>query len=300
MGQRRRGLTVLLALIALVSLRLGHAQSPPPPAAHWAHVALHPARTHPDDLEIGGDLTGLPPGHTRFVTYADLLQLPQVTATVRNDTNFTGSVHISGVLLEQLPALLGARPDAHLVTAICDDFYAAHFPIAYQRAHHPILVLRINGLDHAHWPIGAEHLPMGPYMISHADFHSTFQVLAHKEEPQIPWGVVRLDFRREADVYRPILPIGPEASSTSVQQGYLIARENCFRCHDRHGEGGVKANRSWSVVARRALTDPRWFAAYVRNPLAINPASQMAPSPQYDDATLAALRAYFIPFANTD
>jgi len=50
------------------------------------------------------------------------------------------------------------------------------------------------------------------------------------------------------------------------------------------------------VVARRAGTDPQWFDAYVRNPKKTNPASQMAASPQYDAATLAALRAYFVTF----
>jgi mono/diheme cytochrome c family protein len=288
---------VLLALMASVSLCRGHAQDTPQTSASAVRVLLHRTRTRPSDLEIGGDLAGVPAGQTRFVTYADLLKLPQVTATVRNDDNFLAPVRVSGVRLESLPALLGAKPDAHLVTAICDDSYAAHYPAAYLRAHHPILVLKINGLDHAHWPLGAEHVVMGPYMISHADFRSTFQVLAHKEQPQIPWGVVRLDLRREPDVYRPILPIGPTAKSVSVQQGFIVARESCFRCHDRHGEGGTKANRSWSVVARRAITDPRWFAAYVRDPTKINSASQMAPAPQYDDATIAALRAYFAPFA---
>jgi hypothetical protein len=35
----------------------------------------------------------------------------------------------------------------------------------------------------------------------------------------------------------------------------------------------------------------------VRDPKAINPDSQMAASPQYDAATLRALRAYFADFA---
>jgi hypothetical protein len=49
-------------------------------------------------------------------------------------------------------------------------------------------------------------------------------------------------------------------------------------------------------VARRAQNDPAWFDAYVRDPKKINAASQMAASPQYDDATLRALRAYFAEF----
>jgi len=297
MGQRSRIFTVLMALTASVSLSVAPAQTARPPAPR---IPLHRTRLHRDDLEIGGDLAGVPAGQTRFVTYADLLALPQVSVHVSDDTNFVGSVRIDGVLLESLPSLLGAKPGSRLVTAICDDFYEAHYPRAYLDTHHPILVLKINGLDPAHWPLGADKVPMGPFMISHAEFHSTFKVLSHTEEPQIPWGVQRLDFEREADVYRPILPIGREAASTTVQQGYAIARENCFRCHDRHGQGGTKAKRSWSVVARRAITDPQWFADYVRHPTKVNPASQMAASPQYDDATIAALIAYFKPFAHAD
>ncbi|SEG54258.1 Cytochrome C oxidase, cbb3-type, subunit III [Bryocella elongata] len=297
MGQRSWIFTVLMALMVSVSLFDAPAQTERPPGPR---IPLHRTRLHRDDLEIGGDLVGVLTGQSRFVNYTDLLALPQVSVRVSGDTNFVGPVRIEGVLLESLPALLGARPDARLVTAICDDFYEAHYPIAYQQAHHPILVLKVNGLDPLHWPLGSDKVPMGPYMISHAHFQSKMQVLSHREEPQIPWGVVRLDFENEAAVYRPILPIGPDAQSLQVQQGYAIARENCFRCHNREGQGGTKAKRSWSVVARRAITDPQWFATYVRAPNKINPATQMSGSPQYDDATIAALIAYFKPFAHAD
>jgi hypothetical protein len=36
----------------------------------------------------------------------------------------------------------------------------------------------------------------------------------------------------------------------------------------------------------------------VRNPQALNPHSRMAASPDYDDQTIAALRAYFATFAS--
>jgi mono/diheme cytochrome c family protein len=82
-----------------------------------------------------------------------------------------------------------------------------------------------------------------------------------------------------------------------VLSGYAIARQNCFRCHGRTDEGGTKSGTSWEQVARIAADDPRHFDAYVRNPKALYPQSEMAPSPQYDAATLAALRAYFSLFA---
>jgi hypothetical protein len=42
---------------------------------------------------------------------------------------------------------------------------------------------------------------------------------------------------------------------------------------------------------------PKDFAAYVHNPRTANPKAQMPGNPQYDDATLAALTAYFRTFS---
>ena len=265
-------------------------------AQEQARVALHRTRQSASDLEIGGSLAGVPRGQRRFVRYAELSALPLETHTVTDDTNFGKTVRITGVRLELLPALLGAERGASMVIAVCDDAYAAHYPAAYLRAHHPLLVLRVNGQLPARWPFGVDGVPMGPYMVSHASFRPSFQVLAHADEAQVPWGVVRLDFRREAEVYAPILPGAQYRENQQVQHGYTIARQSCFRCHANGNEGGLKSSRSWGVVARRAGTDPQWFDAYVRNPKKTNPASQMAASPQYDAATLAALRAYFVTF----
>lgn len=260
-------------------------------------LTLYAERQHADDLEIGGDLAGVPHGQTRFVSYADLLRLPQLHVTVTGDENFDHPVQVSGVLLEKLPALLGAEPDAHMVSAICDDHYEAHYTAEYLAAHHPILVLKLEGQDHAHWPVGAEKLPLGPYMISHASFRPSHTVLAHKEQPQVPWGVLRLDLRREADVYKPIEPKGTAADEALVKQGYVIARENCFRCHANGGEGGTKSKFQWDTLTRMAVRRPEWFAQYVRDPKSINPKTEMAASPEFDDATMKALRAYFGTFS---
>jgi hypothetical protein len=51
------------------------------------------------------------------------------------------------------------------------------------------------------------------------------------------------------------------------------------------------------VLAAMAKGSPEFFAKYVRNPQALNPHSRMAASPDYDDQTIAALRAYFSTFA---
>ncbi len=262
-------------------------------------IVLHRSRHAASDLEIGGSLEGVPKGETRFVSYEELLRLPQVSYMVSDDTNFGKTVQISGVALEILPALLGAKKDASMVIGLGDDQYAAHYPAAYLRAHHPLLVLRVNGKEPANWPEGVDGVPMGPYMVSHASYAPSFRVLPHEDEAQVPWGVVWMDVRRESEVYAPIEPHGAAANDPLVQHGYAIARQNCFRCHSRSGEGGLKSNRHWEDLAVKAVTDPKYFDAYVLDPKKMNPKSQMAASPEYDEATLGALRRYFSSFTGS-
>ena len=38
---------------------------------------MHEARSSPGDLEVGGEVAGVPSGSTRYVRYEDLLRLPQ-------------------------------------------------------------------------------------------------------------------------------------------------------------------------------------------------------------------------------
>ena len=259
-------------------------------------LVLQTERHAPSDLEIGGSLQGVPQGQTRFVSYQSLLSLPQETYTVADDQNFGTTVQISGVSLEKLPGWLGAQSGASMVIAICDDKYAAHYPAAYLQAHHPLLVLKVNGRQPDHWPFGVDRLPMGPYMVSHPSFKPSFRILSHDDEAQIPWGIVRLDLRREQTVYAPIEPQGAAAKDPVVQQGYVIARQNCFRCHSRSGEGGQKSKYLWRDLAQEAVTNPTNFDAYVPYPKSTGWQSQRSASPQYDDATLSALRRYFASF----
>jgi mono/diheme cytochrome c family protein len=265
------------------------------PEANY-HLVLQTARQAASDLEVGGSLQGVPQGQTRFVSYKSLLSLPQETYTVTDDANFGTTVQISGVSLAKLPAWLGAQDEATMVIAICDDQYAAHYPAAYVHAHHPLLILKVNGRKPDHWPLGIDRLPMGPYMVSHPSFKPSFRVLSHEDEAQVPWGVVRLDVRSEQSVYAPIEPQGAAAKDPVVQQGFAIASQNCFRCHSRSSEGGQKSKFLWHDLAQEAVTNPTQFDAYVRHPKNIRSQSQMAASPQYDDATLTALRRYFATF----
>jgi mono/diheme cytochrome c family protein len=243
-------------------------------------------------------LAGLPPGTTRYLTRADLLALPQVSYTVEDDPNFKGPTRVSGVLLEQLNQRFGSRPEAEMVVAVCSDLYQAHYPRSYVAALDPILVLTISEQPPERWPQDAEGhgMDMGPYLISHKAFTPSFHVRAHSDEAQIPWGVIRLEFRDEQKVLGAITPLGAHAKDPDVLDGYRIAQQNCFRCHNMGSEGGRKARHPWFVLAGWAAASPEYFSAYVRDPKRKNSQSQMPGSPQYDDATMQALIAYFRTF----
>jgi mono/diheme cytochrome c family protein len=260
---------------------------------------LHEKRQLPTDLEVGGALADLPPEATRYVSREELLAMPQASFTVADDTNFAGPAKIRGVKLEDLARALGAASTSDMVIAICDDGYLANYPRAYLEAHHPVLVLEVNGEPPPRWPKAAEDhtSDMGPYMISNPKFTSSFKILSHVDEAQIPWGVVRLEFREEKKVFDAIAPRGPQAQDRGVQDGLHIAEQNCFRCHNAGREGGKKSGRSWGSLGALAATSPKVFAAYIRAPQAKNPQAQMPGNPQYDDATLAALTAYFRTFS---
>jgi mono/diheme cytochrome c family protein len=286
----------ILALIAFVNLLLIV-----PCACRAATTApaklSRVSRQSESDLEIGGDLAGVAPGSSRYVTYNDLLKLSQVSYVVSDDSNFSGKTQISGVSLDMLARSLGAIPGAQLVVAICYDGYRTNYPTAYIKAHHPLLVLKINGKRQANWPKTHGGGSLGPYMISSPKFTPSFKVLSHTDEPQIPFGVTRIEFRDENTVLRSIAPRGNYAPNSQVMEGYRIAQQNCFRCHNMGNEGGQMAGRSWPILAMWASTEPDYFRRYVKNPQSVDPKDRMPPFPQYDAETIEALRRYFASFA---
>jgi mono/diheme cytochrome c family protein len=259
-------------------------------------------RTSPSDLELGGDIYGLLPHearNARYITREQLLALPQISYTVTNDANFNGPTEITGVALDELLKALTPNPQVALVVAICSDKYETHYSQSYMEAHHPVLVLKIDGKDPAEWPKFPESgVYMGPYLISSPDFKPSFTILSHDDEPQIPWGVVRLEIRSEARAFDPIKPHGPAATTQAVQDGYRIAQQNCLRCHNSGDTGGTKAQRPWGVLATWATASPEFFAAYIHDPTSKNPKSQMPAFPNYDAPTLDALTKYFQTFAD--
>ncbi|ADV84341.1 class I cytochrome c [Terriglobus saanensis] len=261
-------------------------------------LPLHESRIASEDLTVSGDLPGLPAKAVRFVSYPDLLRLPQVNFKVTDDPNFKEATEIGGVYLEEVLRALGISEEGTLIAAICDDKYEAHYPVAYRAAHHPILVLQINGKPLSQRSRTGDGGTYGPYLISHASFTPRFRVLSYAEEAQIPNGVLELRFSKEHEVFEAIHPRGPSAGGSSQRLGYTIARENCFRCHNSGDYGGNKSGRPWSSLARLAQTNPEDFARYIKDPHSVNRFAQMPGFPEYDEVTLSALTAYFQTFAS--
>ena len=263
-----------------------------------SETRLRETRSSGLDLEVGGELAGLPAGAVRYLRWEDLKAMPQVSYRVTDDANFDGAVQISGVELEVLAHTLGAGGEKAVIVAVCGDLYRAHYTRAYLETHRPVLVLEINGKAPAGWPKRKESagLGMGPYLISHRQFTPSFKILGNEEEAQIPWGVVRLEFRNEETVFAGITPRGASAGEPKVQAGYQIARQNCLRCHGPASYGRLKGQLNWAGIAFFVDASPKDFAAYVRNPKTVVKTAEMPGNRGYDDATVEALIAYFRTF----
>lgn len=268
---------VVAALLAAGTLLL---------AAQTHRPLLHASRQAPTDLQVGGN---------QFVAYQDLLRLPQVIFTTSDDSNFPVPVKVSGVALDQLRSSLDGKGDT--VVALCADGYRSNYPAVYLAAHHPVLVLTVNGKPQQDWPKTHDGGELGPYVVANPNFAPSFKVLSHSDEAQIPFRVVRIDFREASQVFGAIAPHGDFAPGSPVMNGFKIAQQNCYRCHNMGEEGGHMASIPWPVLGAMAKGSPEFFAKYVRNPQALNPRSKMAASPEYDDQTMAALEAYFSIFA---
>ena len=289
-----------MAAALTVSLGAATGNSFSPAVIQTTAFAMHTAPQSALDLEVGGDLIGLPAGSIRYITRKELLALPQNGYTVSDDPNFTEPTKVSGVLLAEIVVRVAAHPDSDMAVAICSAKYRANYPRDYLAAQQPLLVLEIEGQPPAAWPKDAEThtMSLGPYLISQPKFSpGPGTAGAGEDESQIPWGVVRIDLRDERQVFASIEPRGPRAGDAAAQTGYKIARQNCFRCHNSGKEGGEKSGVPWMVLATLASAAPNHFAAYVRNPRAQGSQAQMPGNPGLSDETLRDLTAYFQNFA---
>lgn len=266
--------------------------SPALPAPGSPKIALQAQRSSPQDLEVTGDVPGIPAGESRFVRYADLASLKQVVYTVKDDSNFEGALQLGGVPLEELTEALGFNAgNKQLVAAICSDGYEGHYTAEYRAAHRPFLVLTVGGKAPGQWPKGPEGEVYGPYLISHPFFKSNFKILSQAEESQIPFAVNKVRFYDEATVLNAFRP--PASAGPAAMQGYRIVVQNCLRCHRANDIGGSKSPFQWPQLALIAQGNAPAFGKYIVQPTRVNPEATMPANPDFDAATVAALLAYF-------
>ena len=289
------GAAVLLAIASTLTIGWSDREKPidPQQSAKIQKLPLHEKRTSPSDLAFMGNEPGTQMYAGMYASYAELLKLPQVSLTVTNDANFPEKAELAGVSLKLLMQTLGVPEENTLVAADCDDGYEAHYSGDYRAAHRPFLVLTINGKAPAMVRRSGEEGAYGPYLISQSNFAPRYRILSHREEAQIPNGVIGLRFLQEDEVLDAIRPSSNFADNSPQIQGYKIAEENCFRCHNAGDYGGHKAGITWGVLGKLARKRPSYFRAYISDPLAKSDYAEMPGFPEYDDATLGALTAYF-------
>lgn len=283
----------LIAIVCGSFALAGQRLSPP---------VFHEHREAASDVEVTGRVKGVPLDGSRFVTREWIAGLPQVSVRLKQSDDFpelakSGAL-LTGVYVDELARSLGAEASASAIEAICSDGYAATYSREYVRQHKPLFVLKVDGLSVHEWAVKNHLYDAEPYFISYRNFVPAFHVLSHKDQPLEPTNIVELRFGTEEEVYRAIAPKridGPNA--IAVGEGYRIARQNCFRCHNAGDHGGTKAGKTWSTVGGDAKAKPEWFAAWVHDPQSMDAKAEMPPNKEYDRATLAALRRYFATFA---
>jgi mono/diheme cytochrome c family protein len=285
-------------LIAVVTACLGLLPANSPSTGHL----LLTERSAASDLEIVGMAADIAPGTVRYISYDRLATLPQTTVTVTGDDNFRElpqqKLTVTGVYLDVLENSLGVLPGSDLLTALCSDGYRATYTREYVKTHRPILALKIDGLPVETWVAQTRNDDPGPYFITHADFTPSFSVLSFPELPKIPAKITRLEFGTTQQVYGAIAPHQKDASNPQVIDGFRIAQQHCYRCHNMGNYGGTKADRSWQTLGNYAASSPSTFERYLLNPRSIDPKSAMSPNPQLDESTAKALQTYFQTFAD--
>jgi mono/diheme cytochrome c family protein len=285
MGTMQKGIVMVGLVLAAAGLAVRVQAAGP------QKLPLQAQRGSPQDLEITGDVPGIPAGQCRFVRYADLAALKQVSYTVKDDVNFDGPVQLSGVPLDEIVQALGLTGGQQLVEAVGTDGDDGNYTREYRAAHQPFLVLTIGGKPPAQWARGPEGEVYSPYVISHPSFKPLTKILAHTEESNVPYGVTKLRFYDQAAILASLKP--PASAGPAALQGYRIVLNNCLRCHGNGEIGGSKSPFGWEQLALIAKGNADAFGKYVIQPNRVNPEATMPPNPRYDSATVAALVAYF-------
>src|SRR5271163_197487 len=75
--------------------------------AQGARIEFHETRESPSDLEVAGDVAGVPRGEIRYLTREDLLAASKAMTISPDDGNFKATTKVRAVRLEELARALG-------------------------------------------------------------------------------------------------------------------------------------------------------------------------------------------------
>jgi hypothetical protein len=257
-----------------------------------APLESHATRSSPQDLEVttlGPDGKASAPV---YYTYAEFCTLPQVTVTTKEDPNTLKPATYTGVLVSDLFAALGAKPEQSVLGTTCYDGYQQYFDGDFNAKHKPIFLIKFDGKPAGQWPKSDQGTPQEPYSIVYENFVPSVTIYGYTEQSRIPYGIVSAQLLTHDQVFKPFDPKS-NANDPEVLKGQQIAMGSCISCHNIGEIGGHKAMFPWSVLAVFAATNGDYFRSYVVNPQQFNPKSAMTAHPTFDAKTLDALQKYF-------
>lgn len=258
-----------------------------------AALDLHPQRLAPTDLAVSGLFRGVDPVDPRYVSWADLAQLPNSQLELEGEF-LPGRQTVTVVYLADLWRALAPDETADGMLATCSDGYLAVYSRDVITRCRPFLILEINGLGPEHWPPEGLKFNPGPYVISVSP--QVAPAVAQLVDPghKKPWGVTGIRLVRLEESFAGIFRGPWLALSGRAVAGRELWINSCASCHSGPAgtTGGTKSDRPFEVLAAHARYNREYFKSYVRHPQALVATAKMEPHPHYTDAQLDALMAF--------
>jgi mono/diheme cytochrome c family protein len=159
-------------------------------------------------------------------------------------------------------------------------------PVAGARLVEPGGYLAFADLDVPAWEqMPDKHAGAGPFYLVWIGAAQSDAVLYPR-----PYQIAEIGIARYEDLFPHTLPAS--GSGDDVQRGFAIFKQECIHCHAINREGGhlgPDLNVPQSIVEYRPIEQVK---AYIKNPYAFRYTS-MPPHPQFTDADLDGLVAYF-------
>lgn len=231
----------------------------------------------------------------KVITYGKMFDLATMQVHAEKDLELQRPVNFQGIPLAELPAALGAAPDADVTIMRAADNYFSFFTRDYIERHQPFLAVRLDGQVPSKWPKTSYGAALGPYLVAHEDFKPAEMLIGLKEQARFPYAVVSVEFARAADTVDKLKVSGSETNDL-LRIGQNLALSACISCHHAGDFGGTLAQRPWAILSTWAKADPSYFRRYVRDPKSVNPNSKMGGFKDWPDEAIESVRAYFAAY----